>query len=505
VWRDDEGQVVLLGIIVVVALLAFMLAIPNGTQVASQKVRAQTAADAGAFTGSVWLARALNLNANLNIGIRSMYTWMTVLTTAEALAKALYSDTLDPSVRAMGQQITTALFGNSDPVYTSSHIYPQSIQKLAETAQWLYDLQTDVAGSFPVVAQAVGSNQACRNASAGDPESENPGARVLARAEDSMCLETSAAGDSLMLAHLRQLAGSLDTIPTNDPNVGPATGVVLIDSSTLEVKAYYGDSSNWCDVRQVLARMYKDYIRQRFYNTVTGVTDSGFRFFDKPGGRVWTAYLHGDSWVPPFQNPPWTLIDAHPGNNKYKRDTVVIQRHVVKRTDIGFPRWVYHPWRTGDSILPGSRPYVAQGDFVDSSIAYPTDFYTGAESTRGNQGQRLRPRRLVPGSSLGAVAYVWRLGADQSPFGLGPAVGKMLFPRDRVAAACPLLCVARSEPHLAIDNPTDEDYFFSPAWDVRLAPLDSAGVAEITQDAAYGSHNLSSIDLEELRRHVVLP
>ena len=173
---DTNGQVLLLGVIVIVALLAFMLAIPNVTHVTAQKMRAQTAADAGAFTGSVWLARALNLSANMNIGIKSMYTWMTVLTTAQALALALHSDSLDPSVMAIGHGITLALFGNSDPVYTASSLYPQSIQKLAETAQWLYDLQGDIVGSFPAVAATLGSSEARRNASGGNPLSQNPGA-----------------------------------------------------------------------------------------------------------------------------------------------------------------------------------------------------------------------------------------------------------------------------------------------------------------------------------------
>jgi hypothetical protein len=308
-----------------------------------------------------------------------------------------------------------------------------------------------------------------------------------------------------LFADLLQLARALDTIPTNDSNIGPATGVILIDSASYDIRAYYGDSSEWCDVRQVLARMYKKYIRQRFYNPGTGVYDSGFRFFDKPGGRIWTAYLHGDSWVSPFANPPWTLIDAHPGDNRYKRDTVVIRRRVVKRADIGFPRWNYHPWAPGDSILPEAQPYVDNGDFVDSSRAYPTDFYTGAESTNGNQGPRLRPRRLVPGAYLGAVSYVWRLGDTQAPFGLGPALGRLLFPRSRVAPPSPMLAVARSEPFLALETPTEEDYFFTPAWDARLAPLDSAGIAEIVNDTAYASHNLSSLNLEELRRDVILP
>jgi hypothetical protein len=508
VWRllhDTSGQVLLLGIIVIVALLTFMLMIPNGTHVTTQKVRAQTAADAGSITGAVWLARELNLSANMNVGIKSMYTWMTALTTAQALARALYSDTVDASVRAMGREISLALFGNSDPLYVSSSIYPQSIQKLGETAQWLYDLQTDIAGSFPLVAQTLGSGEARRNASGGNPSSENPGGTVLVRAQDSLSLVASTSGDSLMYSDLMQFAGALGSIPTNDSNIGPATGVVLIDTHSFEIKAYYGDSSEWCDVRQVLARMYKDYIKQTFYNNTTHAYDTGYRFFDKPGGKIWTAYLHGDSWVTPFANPPWTLIDAHPGNNKYKRDTVVIQRHVVRGPAGHSGRWNYHPWATGDSILSGSQPYVNNGDFVDSSRGYPTDFFTGAESTRGNQGARLRPRRSNPGRELYTVAYAWRLGGSSAPFGLGPAIGGSLFPRSRVAPPCPMLAVARAEPYLAKANPTEEDYFFAPDWDVRLTPLDSAGAWEISNDTAYSSHNLGSIDLEDLRKHVLLP
>jgi hypothetical protein len=328
---------------------------------------------------------------------------------------------------------------------------------------------------------------------------------VLVRAEDSLSLVANTSGDSLMLHDLRQFAGALAVIPTNYSNVGVAHGRITVDSLLYEIKAYYGDSSQWCDVRQVLGRMYKDYIRQLFYNNSTGVYDTGFRFFDKPGGKIWTAYLHGDSWVTPFHNPPWTLIDAHPGNNKYKRDTVVTKKHVVRRTAPGYSRWVYHPWATGDSILSQAMPYVGNGDFVDSSLTCPTDFYTGAESTRGNQGSKLRPRRLSLGANLHAVSYVWRLGDNQFPFGLGPAIGGSLFPRSRVAAPCPMLAVARSEPYLARDNPSEEDYFFAPDWDVRLTPLDSAGVHDISNDTAYSSHNLNSLNLADLRRYVLLP
>ena len=132
-FRDTSGQVLLFGVVLVLAILAFLLAMPNGTRVTTQKVRAQTSADVGAFSGSIWLARSLNLTANLNIGIRSVYTWMTVLTVGEALAKALYSDTLDPSVHQLGGDITSALFGSTNPVTVHSNEYPGAIHKLVSS------------------------------------------------------------------------------------------------------------------------------------------------------------------------------------------------------------------------------------------------------------------------------------------------------------------------------------------------------------------------------------
>jgi hypothetical protein len=68
-----------------------------------------------------------------------------------------------------------------------------------------------------------------------------------------------------------------------------------------------------------------------------------------------------------------------------------------------------------------------------------------------------------------------------------------------------MLAVAKSEPYLALSNPAPEDYFFAPNWDVRLTPLDSAGVLDITSDTAYTSHNLNSLNLENLRKYVLLP
>jgi len=85
-------------------------------------------------------------------------------------------------------------------------------------------------------------------------------------------------------------------------------------------------------------------------------------------------------------------------------------------------------------------------------------------------------------------------------------VGGSLFPRGAVAAASPLLSVARSEPFMPMSTASGYEYYFTPAWDVKLTPLDSIGVVEITSDTAYAAHSRSSFDnLEDLRKHVLLP
>ncbi|MCX6844654.1 MAG: Tad domain-containing protein [candidate division WOR-3 bacterium] len=512
--HDTGGQVLLLGIIVVIALLVFTLAIPNGTQAVTQKMRAQTAADAGAFTGSIWLARTFNLSANMNIGIKSVYTWMTVLTVGSALAQALYSDSLDPSVEAMGAAMSSALFGNSNPVTASHDQYPISIQRLGETGQWLSDLQDDIAVVFPALAQTLGSEQARRNASGGNASSQNPGGMVLVRTNDTTpLLVTDHSGDSLMYSDLLQLGASLEHIPTNDSNIGPANGVVLVDSHNFEIKAYYGDSSRWITLKQGLIgklivhqwydtfpnepdSLHKIYSRHHFYRIVNDPQ------LESAVGKSWIGQGVGIWYIDSLKKrqPKWRVYGKHSYSIPHPGDTVwVHQSHWQRNTE---PGW--GPLPPGDTA-DGAYPYIDSGYDIVKSGAFYTGFYHGADSTNGHQGPKVLPRRVNPDRKFHAVAYVWRLGAGTSPRGLSPAVGGSLFPRTRVAAAYPLLTVARSEPYLAASAPTAYEYYFTPAWDVRLTPLDSAGVQDICNDEAYDTLGLSTLDLEGLRRYVLLP
>jgi hypothetical protein len=516
---DTSGQVLLFGAVLVLAILAFLLAMPNATRVTTQKVRAQTSADVGAFSGSIWLARSLNLTANLNVGIRSVYTWMTVLTVGEALAQALYTDTLDSTVHALGGNITQALFGSSNPVTVHGNEYAGSIRKLDTTALWLYELQDDIATSFTQVAALMGSDEASRNMG-GNSLSQTAGGSALAHTNDSLpLLDTSYVGDSLLYAVLGRLPAALDTIPTLDPNITPATGLVIINPNTWNVWAYYSDTSLWMNRVDTLKHLYKKPIIQSFRNKNTGAIDTIIEYFDKPGGGSYTAYLHGDSWAhwvwkcgetgghtpviwpngfpnAPYKNTAvWTLLDAHPGNNRYKVDTVWTHRHMAKRLDTAGMR-NYIP--TAESL------YMEQhGDDRTSYYWIPTGFYTGAESTVPIRGARVRPRRVNPNREFHTVSYVWHQGAASSPYGLGPPLGGGLFPRSAVAPASPLFAVARAVPFLPV---TITDYFFEPGWDARLTALDSVAVADITSDTAFASHTQGSFDnLEDLRKYVLLP
>jgi hypothetical protein len=410
-----------------------------------------------------------------------------------------------------------ALFGSSNPVTAHSVEYPGSIRMLDSTARWLSALQDDVASSFRQVTARMGTHAACSNMNVGSP-TPAAGGRALVPTDDTMPpLVSSATGDSLMYEDLIQLATDLESIPTGDGNIGPAKGLIVISpasSETTNIWAYYVDSSSWYDVKQ-WAHYYMDYIQQVFQDVRTGRVDTGYRFFKKPGDRPWNDYKNvklwpyprqpGDSWVARYDTTAvFHILDAQPGNNKYKIDTCVCVSHrVPKWLPVG--PWNWTGYQSGDSTipLPGQE---SLGLVYDSSRVVPTGFYGGAESTVGHIGPKVRPRRVNPEAALHTVAYVWRQRAPRSPYGLRSPIGGAFLPLRVVTPPSPILTVARAEPYLAACDPFGAGYFFAPSWDVRLTPLDSLGVAEITSDTAYAGHSRGSFDnLKDLHKHALLP
>ena len=520
-FHDTRGQFLLFGAVMVVAVLAFLLAIPNGTQVVTQKVRAQTAADVGAFTGSVWLARSLNLNANMNIGIKSVYTWATVLTMGSALAQALYSDTVDSGAQQMGVDLVSGLFGtaNTPPVVTNVD-YPAAIGSLNATSHWLAELQDDIVASFHEAAAVLGTEEASRNAGA-YPPSQTAGGWVLVKSNDptdsTPLLVADPVGDSLMYDDLNEIADGLESMPSGNPNIGPATGEIVVDPDSFDIYAYYGFESEWYEVEYFM-HYTMFWIMHVFRDSLTTKVDTQYAYFDMPGGPPFTNFLQAltwpsprapkDSWAPwssynpgvGRHNPPgaWQLLKVWPGgNNKFKIDTFW---------------WVPTRWPKGYDtawFLPGGDSVeFPDSTWIHDSTKFHTDFFEGGDSTACHTFDKVSPRRVNPNRWFHATSYVWRR-ASSAPFGLGPPLGGTLFPRNAVAAKSPLLTVARSVPHMAVDSPTEYDYYFTPGWDAKLTPLDSVGAVEITGDTAvggYSSHTQGSFDnLEDLRKHVLLP
>jgi len=520
--HDTGGQVLLFGAVLVVAILAFMLSIPNGTQVATQKVRAQTAADIGAFSGSVWLARALNLNANLNVGIKSSYTWSTVLTMGSALVMALYSDTADSGVRHMGLELGLALFADTDsPPTVTSVEYPAALQSLSSTMGWLADLQDDIAESFHEVAATLGTEEACRNAGASYPPSQTAGGWVLVRSNDTTdtapLLGGEAKGESLMYDDLRDIADDLESLPTGNENISPVVGEIVIDPDSFDIYAYYGFDSEWFQVKYFMHYTLFWIMHVFRAKAAPNAVDSCYAFIEDPGQPPWLNFKNAATW-PALRQPqdswaPWSpynmgnqrdtfsyyLLRTWPGgNNKYKIDTFWWVPN-------NLPKWYDTAWY----IPGGDSVEFPDPDWIHDSTWFFSDFFSGADSTVTHTFDKVSPRRPNPDREYHSVSYVWRHGATTSPFGLGPPLGGSLFPRGKVAAPSPLFTVARSVPYLAIGSPTDYDYYFTPGWDVRLTPFDSVGVLEIASDTAYGGygvHSRGSFDnLEELRKYVLLP
>ena len=522
--RDTSGQVLLFGVVLVVAILAFLLAIPNGTQVTAQKVRAQTAADVGAFTGSVWLARALNLNANMNIGIKSVYQWATVLTMGSALAQALYSDPRsdEGDVRQMGVDLVSELFGTNNPPPSVTNVeYPDAIEALDATAHWLADLQDDIVASFHDVAATLGTEEASRNAGA-HPPSQTAGGWVLVRSNDpadsTPLLVGDSVGDGLMYNDLRQFGDNLESIPSGNVNIGPAVGQIVIDPDSFDIYAYYGFTSEWWNVRYFM-HYTMFWIGHKFRDSITQVIDTQYAYFEDVGRPPFTNFLQAytwplprrlqDSWAPwsPYKpnegrhNPPgaYQLLEKIEGGNaKYKIDTFWwVPNNLPKWIDTG----AYYP---GGESVPDFP-----GNWEHDSTQFTRDYFKGADSTEGHTFSKVSVRRVNPDRWFHAVSYVWRQGATTTPFGLGPPMGGSLFPRSKAAATSPLLTVARSVPYLDVESVAEYDYYFTPSWDARLTPFDSVGVLEIAGDTAvggYNTHTRGSFDnLQDLRRYVLLP
>ena len=98
--RREQGQVLPLGLVLVACAMAGAFVLFNTGQIASEKMRLANSADAAAYSGALWQARALNFQAYTNRAMVanhvavgqavSLHSWMTYAqVTSENLAAAL--------------------------------------------------------------------------------------------------------------------------------------------------------------------------------------------------------------------------------------------------------------------------------------------------------------------------------------------------------------------------------------------------------------------------------
>jgi hypothetical protein len=509
---DTDGQVIFFVVLMLIVLLGFMLAIPNVTQVTTQKMRMQTAADAGALTAATWIARGLNLSANMNHGIRCMGDWMTALTASAALAFAL--DTV-AGTKATASEVTFALFGQTDPHYTCSTTFPLAIKQLGCCRQWICDLQADVAGSFLTVAQILGAGVAAQDASAGNPASQNPGGSAVIGIEDSLLTYDT---HNYCWHDMCNLGGCLcNQIPNcGVSHCGNPCGQINIDSGTYDVTAQYGVPCQWATLKQGVNTATGAYQVWQYYDSTFGyhgmVVDSAYEDFTQQWGSDYWNCVNGYVWIDYWLNQRhWNWWGSRQVTiSGGRRDSFLLNTSPIDMSNLS----VWQQDSINDWHVPPRDTAPAAKSLLQANPNYVLDssyFVFVMETTKATiwtnhaQGARILPRRLNPDANLYAVSYVWRQGASQSPLGLAPKIAKFFFSQSKVAPPSPMLAVARAEPYLNVASPDDSDYYFTPYWDVKLVPLDSTSAASITSDPAYSSHNLSTFNLNSMIKYGLLP
>jgi len=170
-YCDKNGQVMIFVLAILFVLVLFFLTIPNVTHIVSAKMRTQTAADFGAYSGAIWLARGLNIIACLNIGIRTMYIWIAAISVILVVFSALFAIGFIPFCEAL-QPIAMAVLGiffdpagtllPTDPV-TAAIYYKEDVKRLYNTARWLSDRIDNIAEVIPDIAMVDGSTIALQN------------------------------------------------------------------------------------------------------------------------------------------------------------------------------------------------------------------------------------------------------------------------------------------------------------------------------------------------------
>jgi hypothetical protein len=501
----QDGQVMLFVILIMVALLAFMLSIPNVTYVTTAKMRAQTAADSGAYTASIWLARALNLIAILNVGIKWMYIWImiqTMLMAVLALLDVLVFSGIGTTIAvAISTGIQFIFFagtfytpgfppplGSGPAAIKQAPRYKDQVKALKANARWFYGMQTDIATTFPGLAIIMGTAEAKKNMGGDFVQWDRGGfALVLPNGAGEIPLVPD---KSIFLKTLEQYSKLFEDGPSLGEEAGDeSNSFTFNDDLSIEAKA---STDRWdkVTVYQRWSHSAVEVYQKWRHKVFRGITRERQKKFLDPGEAA--PYASGAACLPPpLPLQDWELIDV----NSWDTESTQVQSQQFEWKGLSKSEQdkIRKKWEE-----PQDNPVnSAAEDLRDQGFSCPVGNAwkvpkkvaedTSEKSESEPENQQPIPRRVDPDHEPMTVAFSWQADLAGSPgkFGPEPVMARALFPGQRVAPVYPLTGVGEAHPYLDIDNPKEADYFYAPQWDAKLRPISSEGAGQVSNENGY--------------------
>ncbi len=495
IYEDKSGQILVFVLSILFVLVLFWLLLPNVSAVTVLKMRAQTAADAGAYTGSVWLARGLNLITCFNIGIRHMYMWILSLTIICAIVLTLVaiSGFFSPAF-GIAQVICLAL-GWGDP-NNALAAYREDVKNLYKSAQWLSEREEDIARIFPILAVIDGSRIATINMGGFRGIGSQGGFCIIlpmAQRREPLSIQLKEDKGAL-LQFLSDYAGALSGEgPNFGENFGEGRGGVSIDDELnvggnfsqkvmdkFKVKQYF---------ERYVAKARQIYTKPSYPETITAET----REFEIPEEESELAKYIGD--------PP--LIYLRPDLINLGYSAVGIRIDLPPKQSSPETRWFKVPEEEEEGkkyLTPPSPPErlllpVNGWRFVRAE-KIPNWREESQSADPDEETKRMKkpvPKKIDPDYKPYSVSFVYRVKT--------PAlVAKTIFTEEKIGPPFPGLAFSKAMPYLPAHI---TDSVFSPEWDAKIVPFIGDAVEKLLGEDEY-QRNRGDIDLQSLVRYLIL-
>jgi|GEM_PF-3947109 len=501
--KDKSGQIALFVALFLLPLVLFLFTVPNVTYVTAAKMRAQTAADIGAYTASLWLARGLNLITICNIGIRDMLLMVMAITLILAIAWVL---TLIPVVSSIGFAICLIFFNTSDPASAALGNYPEDVQNLYDSANWLSKREKEIAKAFPVIADAMGSYLAYENMGVDSPRPDRGGValkmpigKIELKEDESKTL-------------LKVLQGYAEFIRGNDYGLGGSVGgdLKVGGDGRMQMQFTWSNAADSCRAKQ-------EYYQRVVVLKFTYKNDQGKRYQGSLNRSPWLYRPRDDALYQeyrsfhqlPLSHPIIEAMGYHLQRN-------VLPAEVFVKEVVYSPGTAYWPKDKWQPCYPESErkkihPYIGAPPPKVLRKHLLSDYYVrgyeilfkvskdgGLADTKEHKTPKLY--RVDPDYKPYALGFTWHK-ADGSGFGFEPAFFRSIF---GVGLPFPLTAIAQSEPYLDVKNPSLKDSLFEPKWDARLVPLELTAEKKFRSLSAKYREHKGDIDFEKLIGEILL-